>query len=122
MTNNVEQPSRWPSRSANDITSPKLFVTLACMFSTLSAVSVVLHVIDVRKHGAWDWRLVAVGLVVATVLPAVTVLGGYRQIKKVLLVTGSSPLVLEAIQDWGSRILAFAYLALTIVLTNTLSH
>jgi len=101
------------------IIGPGVLVALAVIATSFEVIFVILHILDAKRHGFDDWPLKAVALAIVPILPWGAFLGGYRQVKKLLL-TGETPrVILQAIRFRGAMALCVVSTALLITLIET---
>jgi len=120
MTETLQELERnRPTRPGKDLPAVQYNLLTAIIFSALSVLLAALHIANARRHHLDFWQLNAFGLCVAVSLPWVGALASYTKLKKSVLATEASVLVLRDILVHGSRALEIACMALSMTLLAT---
>jgi hypothetical protein len=121
MTESVEPlaPAS-PGRGPKEIFGTKFNLTMAGIFFALCAFFVLFDAVQGRKNASIIWPLTTLDCALAILLPGAASFATYRQMKKAILASYTSPAVIKECQYWGARAILTAYMALMMVLGATL--
>jgi hypothetical protein len=89
---------------------------VAIFISAFVEFQAVLLTLHLKSHHVEGWYLEAFILVVATLLPWLWALTGYRRFKAAIIVSGGSQNSLLALQYHGVMLLFWSYLAMMLIL------